>query len=90
MPTAKLPITLPEYERVFRVIYSVIDDHANTPHACMFFSFVGAFILEKKLKIKATPVAGASVLYVDAISNNAITFGEFSDGTLTSHREAFH
>ena len=90
MSRRKPPLTLPEYDRVFRVIYSVIEEHANTPRACMFFSFVGASILEQKLKIKAWPVAGAYVLFLDSESCDALTFGAFENDTLISHREAFH
>ena len=47
MAYSRTVVPLPDYERIFRVIYSVIDEHANTPHACVFFAVVGAAILEQ-------------------------------------------
>ena len=52
-PPKKLVIPLGDYERIFRVIFSVIDNHARTAHACLFFSIVGSLILKKAYKIDA-------------------------------------
>ena len=83
-------IPLPDYERIFRVIYSVIDEHANTPHACVFFAAVGAAILELKYKIAAMPVAGAAAFAVHQATGTVSTFGQLSDGELESSEESFH
>ena len=40
----KLQLTLPEYGRIYEVIYSVLEGRANTPFACMFFAAAGALI----------------------------------------------
>lgn len=86
----RIAIPLPDYERVFRVIYSVIDDHANTPHACIFFAIVGAAILEIKYKITATPVAGAAAFAVDGKSGIVSVFGEILDDEFVSTKDSFH
>lgn len=59
------PLTAQEYERIYQVIHAVLEDRANTPHACMFFAIAGSFILNKHHTIAARPVAGAFLLCVD-------------------------
>ncbi|MBQ4762012.1 DUF2026 domain-containing protein [Pectobacterium versatile] len=39
------PLSSQEYERIYQIIYSVLEGRANTPHVCMFFAIVGFFIL---------------------------------------------
>lgn len=36
----RLLLTLPEYDRIYKVIYSALEGRANTPRACMFFAVV--------------------------------------------------
>ena len=81
---------MPDYERIFRVIYSVIEQHAHTPHACIFFTLVGAAILETKYKIKARPIAGAAAIAVHAPSGTVSTFGKLVDNDLVSQADSFH
>lgn len=90
MASSRLAIALPDYERIFRVIYSVINEHANAPHACIFFASVGAAILELKYKIKARPVAGAAAFGVDSKSAMVSTFGQVVGDELVSNETAFH
>jgi hypothetical protein len=90
MPSPRTVVPLPDYERIFRVIYSVLDGHVNTPHACVFFAVIGASILELKYKIAATPVAGAAAFGVFEPTAAVSTFGNFVDGELVSSEKAFH
>lgn len=83
-------IPLSDYERIFRVIYSVLDEHANTPHACLFFAIAGAAILELKYKIQAKPIAGAAAFGVHGSSSTVSTFGRIVDADLVSAEDAFH
>lgn len=85
----RLLLTLPEYERIYRIIYSVLEGRANTPHACMFFAITGSLILNKHYKISATPVAGAFLLCVDA-APAVISIGKMQDDVITSDRNGFH
>lgn len=90
MATPRTVIPLPDYERIFRIIFSVLDERANTPSACLFFTLVGAFILEKQYKLKANPVAGAAAYMVNTETATVATFGRFADEELTSSDDAFH
>ena len=90
MATPRLVIPMPDYERIFRVIYSVLEEHAHTPHACIFFTLIGAAILETKYKIKAHPVAGAAAIAVHAPTGTVSMFGKIVDNDLVSDPEAFH
>lgn len=90
MASPRTVIPLPDYERIFRVIYSVIDEHANTPHACIFFALVGAAILETKYKIQATPVAGAAAFAVDGKSGTVSTFGQVLGSQFVPSEDHFH
>jgi hypothetical protein len=85
----KLQLTLPEYNRIYEVIYSVLEGRANTPFACMFFATVGALILKEHHKIAARPVAGAFFLCVDPESFG-ISFAKNKDGSVTSDLDGFH
>jgi hypothetical protein len=85
----KLRITLPEYSRIYEVIYSVLEGRANTPHACMFFAIAGAFILKEHYKIPARPVAGGFLLCVDS-TPSVISIAKHEDGTITSDLDGFH
>ena len=41
------PITLPEYERLFRTIHAVVANEQGDPtKACLFFAVAGAFLLK--------------------------------------------
>ncbi|MHB0924934.1 MAG: DUF2026 family protein [Gallionellaceae bacterium] len=88
----KLPITLPEYERVFRVIHSVSRSLDDRPGAsCLFYNTVGALLLEKMLRVKARPVMGAAFFRVDDPTATALSFAVLNDdGTCTSNEGAFH
>lgn len=85
----KLQLTLPEYNRVYEVIYSVLEGQANTPFACMFFATVGALILKEHHKIEARPVAGAFFLCVDP-EPFGISFAKKENGLVTSDLDGFH
>jgi hypothetical protein len=85
-------VPLFDYERIFRLICGALDSRANTPHACVFFSIVGAALLEKHYKVPAMPIVGAAAYNVGISGNacNVSTFGKMTDGILTSSSDAFH
>ncbi|MEJ1353136.1 MAG: DUF2026 family protein [Candidatus Sedimenticola sp. (ex Thyasira tokunagai)] len=89
MSTKKLHLTLPEYDRIYRIIYSVLEGRANTHQACIFFAITGSLILNKNYKIPARPVAGAFLLCTDA-ADTIISIGKTGDGVITSDRDGFH
>ncbi len=86
---AKLQLTLPEYRRIYEVIYSVLEGRANTPFACMFFAAAGALILNKHYRIPARAVAGAFLLCVNP-APSVISIAKNEDGMVTSDRDGFH
>lgn len=85
----KLQLTLPEYGRIYEVIYSVLEGRANTPYACMFFAITGALMLKEHYKIEARPVAGAFLLCVDP-TPSVISIAKNDDGMVMSDRDGFH
>ena len=84
-----LHLTLPEYGRIYEVIYSVLDGRANTPFACMFFATAGALILNKYYKIPARPVAGGFLLCVDP-APSVISIAKNEDGRISSDIDGYH
>jgi hypothetical protein len=90
MPQRRTVIPLPDYERIFRLICGVLDTRLNTPHQCIFFSLVGAAVLETKYKLTANPVTGAAVYAVSAETGTVSMFGRIENGELVSSRDAFH
>ncbi len=85
----KLLLTLPEYGRIYKVIHSILEGRANTPHACMFFAIAGTMILKKHYNIPACPVAGAFLLCVNEVPS-VFCIAKQGDGIVTSDRDGFH
>lgn len=85
----KLQLTLPEYNRIYEIIYSVLEGRANTPFACMFFAAAGAMILNKHYGIPACAVAGAFLLCTDP-RPSVISIAKNEDDVVTSDRDGLH
>lgn len=86
-----LVIPFVDYQRVFRVIKSVLDgDNAKTAGACKFFSVAGAYILEKNYGIQARPLAGAAMYMVNAQERQVMHFGHLANNSFTSDKDAYH
>jgi len=84
-------LPLADYQRIFRVIHSVLDSvEANIPAASFFFSVTAAQILKKFYKMNAFPVAGAAFYLVSKDGSGALSFGEIDGETVTSNSDAFH
>ncbi|GAB2884827.1 DUF2026 family protein [Paralcaligenes ginsengisoli] len=83
------PLTAQEYERIYQVIHAVLEDRANTPHACMFFAIAGSFILNKHHGIAARPVAGAFLLCVDP-TPSVLSIGKNEGNTIGWDQNNFH
>src|SRR5262245_48945177 len=55
-----------DYERAFRVMYSVLTSvGAITTRSCLFFSIAGALILQRFYNKRAFPIAGSFSYFVD-------------------------
>jgi hypothetical protein len=87
--SARPPLTAKEYERIYQVIYSVLDGRANTPHACLFFATAGSLILNKYHSVPSRPVAGAFFLR-PGTSDDVLSFATQQDGAFSSDADGFH
>jgi hypothetical protein len=84
-------LPLADYQRIFRVIHSVLESvDANIPAASFFFSVTAAQILKKYYKMNAYPVAGAAFYLVSKEGDGALSFGVIEDGKVDSNSDAFH
>ncbi|MBG7620478.1 DUF2026 family protein [Herbaspirillum sp. AP02] len=86
-------IPLADYQRIFRVIHSVLHSvEADIPAASFFFSVTAAQILKKFYKRNAFPVAGAAFYLISQDGGGALSFGTLADDghTVASNHDAFH
>jgi hypothetical protein len=91
MPTLRPLIPLPDYQRIFRVVKTVLDGIDSDPsHSCIFFSVAGAAILRKFYKTECSPVAGAAFYVIDGENRDVLTFAKIDDGNPVSSEDAFH
>ncbi|MBX9799148.1 MAG: DUF2026 domain-containing protein [Burkholderiaceae bacterium] len=88
----KMIITLPEYQRIFRVIHSVHQSvDAREVASCLFYNTIGALLIEKCFGIEAAPRMGAGFIRVGSSTDPVLSFAELSeDGGLQSSTNAFH
>jgi hypothetical protein len=90
-PNLRPLIPLADYQRIFRVIHSVLDSvDANIPAASFFFSVTAAQILKKFYKKNAFPVAGAAFYLISEDSSGALSFGTLDGDKIDSNSDAFH
>ncbi|MFD0725691.1 DUF2026 family protein [Lysobacter brunescens] len=89
MPTPKnLLITLPDYERMFRVIHGVLLNERGDPlRACMYFSVIGCAILDRHHRVKAEPVFGMAAYRLDG---QVIVFAENDGQSIRATPTGFH
>jgi len=86
-----LLVPLPDYERIFRVMYSVLGP-AYTHRSCIFFAHVGALILRHHYRLQAFAVAGAAAYTLQDDTDRLVTarFGNDDNGRLVHSGENFH
>lgn len=87
---SKFLIPLKDYERIFRVIFSVLDGRANIDRACIFFAIAGAQILREHYNLNAVPISGAAAYAVGVDNSLVATFGEIENNNFISTTDAFH
>lgn len=94
MKHPKLPLAFADYQRLFRVMYSVLNSlESHTAHACKFYSIVGSYILEKAHGLDAYPRFGSALFRVDDPTDFVMAFTDMNaleQGLLGSHGDAFH
>ena len=86
------PITLPEYERLFRTIHAVVANEQGDPtKACLFFAVAGAYLLKRHHKLNsANPVAGVAGYNLQTPTNFSVVFGKSENDTFVSDTNTFH
>ena len=84
-------LALPDYQRIYQVIYSVLEasEVARTHRACILFTIAGTLILREHYKLPATISAGFMGMMVDAKSSTVAMYGRMGDGP-ESDGQAFH
>lgn len=89
---SRLPITLPEYERLFRIIHAVIEnEQGDSSKACLFFGIAGAYLLSQSHRLKnARPVAGVAGYNLRTPTNLSIILGGIENGEWHSDEDHFH
>lgn len=86
------PLTLPEYERIFRTIHAVVaNEDGDSSKACLFFGIAGAFLLSRHHGLKtARPIAGVAGYNLRTPTNLALLLGSAENGVLAATEDAFH
>ncbi len=90
MPKPLLPFT--DYQRIYQVIYSVLEASASarTHRACLFFATAGMLILRKHYKLEATFSAGSMALMVDEETASVVVYGRLENDEWVYDANGFH
>ena len=85
-------LPLADYQRIYQVIYSVLETTriATTHRACPFFATAGVTILQKHYGLPATLSVGALALMVDEKRANVVVFGRQENGEWVHDSKGFH
>lgn len=85
-------LPLPDYQRIYQVIYSVLEasGNAKTHRACIFFATAGMLILREHYKRNATLSAGSMALKVDEASSTVLVYGRQENGEWVYDSNGFH
>lgn len=85
-------LPLPDYERIYQVVYSVLEATASarTHRACSFFASVGVLILREHYGLKATLSMGSMALMVDEKKANVVVYGREEAGEWVYDSSGFH
>lgn len=94
MKPAKLPISFADYERLHRVLLTVLNSvDAHTANGCVFFTMAGAFILDKVFGLNTQPVCGSAFFRVDDATDFVMAFTDmeaFENNVVASDNRFFH
>lgn len=85
-------LPLPDYERIYQVIYSVLEASgiARSHRACLFFAATGAALLRKHYDLPATFTAGTFAMMVDEKVGNVAVYGRPDAGGWVHDDCGFH
>lgn len=82
-------INMQDYERIFKVIYTLIYEKTDPSKSCLYFSYIGAEILKKYYNLDAKPVAGLAAYYIQK-TDELLVFGEMHGNEIVSSPGNFH
>jgi hypothetical protein len=85
-------LSLLDYQRIYQVIYSVLEASkvATTHRACLFFATAGVLILREHYGLQATFSAGSMALMVDEQKANVVVYGRQENGDWVHDSKGFH
>lgn len=82
-------ITRSNYDRIYRVINSILrNEGANPAVACVFFAGFGSYILQRHFGIDATPRGGLAAYRFQG--DDMVVFGELGNDGFTGDQDSFH
>ena len=85
------PLTLLQYERIFRIIHGVLlNEQCDPSKCCTYFAIIGAFLLEHHHRLDANPRAGAAAYNFGLPTNDVLAFGRKLNQRLVSDNDASH
>lgn len=88
---AKPPLTLPDFERVFRTIHGVLlNEKGNPARACLYFGVIGAAILQKHHRLSASAVVGAAGYNIGTSRHDVLAFVKPLSNAIRSSEDGFH
>lgn len=85
-------LPLPDYQRVYEVVYSVLQatEIAVTHRACLLFVTAGMLILRENYRLPATLSAGCMAMMINEASADVAVYGRVGDENKQSSSNAFH
>lgn len=85
-------LPLADYQRIYQVIYSVLQasDNARTHRACIFFASAGTMLLREHYRLDATISVGGTALMVDEAKANVMVYGRMEGDELVNDSNSFH
>lgn len=92
MSIKKPPLTIHEYEQIFRTIHGfLLSKNADASKSCLFFSIVGSVLLKQYHAMdKAIAVIGTAEYNLRTPNNICHVFGKIENRKLISTSTAFH
>lgn len=89
------PLAIADYARIHAVARAVLAGlgESSATKSCIFFSLIGAYLLERRHRRSARPMAGAAFYAVEVASDDSLevlTYARFEDDGVVSDYESFH
>lgn len=89
--SSSAPLSLPDFERIFRTIHGVLlNERCDPSSSCLFFGVIGAAILQKHHDLPANTVVGAAGYNFGRSADDVLVFAEPPPSSPQSTTNAFH